>query len=137
VWCLFAGTCYGIQNIFAKLAYEKGLAVNRFIFIRFAVMFICSFTFGKLRGISFDLRQYDRKIIGVIFFRSSLSLISKSCQYAAISYIPLALSSTISFTTGPIFAAIFAFCLIKEKLSKTEIVTIVLGILGTTMLTMP
>ena len=79
VWCLFAGVCYGIQNIFAKLAYDRGLLVTRFIFIRFLVMFSCSFVFGKLRGINFDLRQYDRKIIGIIFFRSSLSLISKSC----------------------------------------------------------
>jgi drug/metabolite transporter (DMT)-like permease len=100
-------------------------------------MFTCSYVFGKLRGISFDLRQYDAKIIGIIFFRSFLSLISKSCQYAAIAYIPLALSSTISFTTGPIFAAIFAFVLIREKLSVTEFVTILLGILGTTILTMP
>jgi hypothetical protein len=79
VWCLLAGVCYGIQNIFAKLAYDRGLLVTRFIYIRFLVMFVGSYTFGKLKGINFDLRQYDRKVIAVIFFRSTLSLVSKSC----------------------------------------------------------
>jgi drug/metabolite transporter (DMT)-like permease len=51
--------------------------------------------------------------------------------------IPLSLSSTISFNTGPIFAAILAFILIGENLSNIEILVILFSIIGTTMLTMP
>jgi len=73
----------------------------------------------------------------IVIFRSVLNLISKTMQYSAIALIPLALSSTISFTTGPIFAALLAWVLIREHLSPIEMVVIILGILGTTMLTMP
>lgn len=73
----------------------------------------------------------------IVLGRSILSLFSKSMQYAAISYIPLSMSSCISFTTGPIFAAIFAFIMIREKLTLGEIVPILFGILGTMMITMP
>jgi drug/metabolite transporter (DMT)-like permease len=64
-------------------------------------------------------------------------MISKSMQYAAISLIPLTLSSCISFTTGPIFSALIAFILIKEKLTRPEMIAIALGICGTAMLTVP
>lgn len=64
-------------------------------------------------------------------------MISKSMQYAAISYIPLTIASCISFTTGPIFSAIIAFGLIREKLTVIEIFAVGLGIVGTAMLTMP
>lgn len=138
VWCVFAGFCYGTMNVFAKLAYKKGLLVTRFTLIRFFTLFLMSYIFGKaVRGMNFDLRKYDKKILLVVFGRSCLSLASKSMQYAAISYIPLSMSSCISFTSGPIFAAILAFVLIREKLRLNEIFPILLGILGTCMITMP
>jgi len=51
--------------------------------------------------------------------------------------IPLALSSTIQFTSGPVIGAIMAFILIKEKLSQQEWIAVLLGIIGTTLITMP
>ena len=50
---------------------------------------------------------------------------------------PLALSSTISFTTGPIFAALLAYIIIRERLTIVEMGVIGFGILGTTLITMP
>jgi drug/metabolite transporter (DMT)-like permease len=47
------------------------------------------------------------------------------------------MSSCVSFTTGPIFAAVLAFVMIREKLKCNEIVPILLGIIGTCMITMP
>ena len=137
VWCLIAGLFYGTQNVFAKLAYERGLQVPTFILMRHLVLLVGAYCFGKLRGISFDLRIYPRESIKLVFKRAFLNMISKSMQYAAISYIPLTLSSCISFTTGPIFSAIIAFLLIKEKLARSELVAIAIGISGTAMLTMP
>ena len=126
------------MNVFAKLAYERGMIISRFVMMRFGVLLIASYLFGKIvRKTNFDLRKYDRKSICFVFSRSCLSLVSKVMQYSAISYIPLSMSSCISFTTGPIFAAILSFILIREKLTLTEILCIVFGIIGTMMLTMP
>ena len=138
IWCVMAGLCYGTMNVFAKLAYSKGMLVSRFVMLRFAVLAIASYLFGKLvRKTDFNLTVYEPRVIGVVFLRSALSLLSKTMQYAAISYIPLSLSSCISFTTGPIFAGLLAFVLIREKLSISEVVAILSGIVGTMMLTMP
>lgn len=138
IWCVIAGLCYGTMNVFAKLAYSKGMLVSRFVMLRFAVLAFASYIFGKLvRKTDFNLTVYDPRIIGVVFLRSALSLLSKTMQYAAISYIPLSLSSCISFTTGPIFAGLLAFVLIREKLSVSEVVAILSGMAGTMMLTMP
>ena len=99
---------------------------------------VFSYIFGRVvRKTSFDLRKYKKKVVVLIFLRAALSLVSKVMQYAAISYIPLSLSSCISFTTGPIFAAILAYILIREGLNWSEIVPILFGITGTMMITMP
>ena len=138
LWCVFAGLCYGTMNVFAKLAYERGMIISRFVMMRFFVLLIASYTFGKIvRKTDFDLRKYNRKSICIVFFRSTLSLFSKVLQYSAIAYIPLSVSSCISFTTGPIFAALLSFVLIREKLTLSEILSILCGIIGTMMLTMP
>ena len=106
---------------------------------RHLVLAIGSYIIGKciLKADFRVWKAYPLDILKLIIFRSILNTISKTCQYAAISYIPLALSSTISFTTGPIFAAILAFIIIKERLSPIECGAVTLGILGTTLLTMP
>jgi drug/metabolite transporter (DMT)-like permease len=138
VWCVLAGLCYGTMNVFAKLAYNNGMIVSRFILTRFIILFVMSYIFGKfVRGTNFDLRKYDKKVLMIVFGRSCLSLLSKTMQYSAISYIPLSMSSCISFTTGPIFAAILAFVMIREKLKFNEILPIIFGIVGTCMITMP
>jgi len=80
VWCIFAGLGYGSMNVFAKLAYGEGMLVSRFIILRFAVMAIASYLFGKfVRKTDFDLREYPRSSLGWVFFRSVLVLGSKSC----------------------------------------------------------
>jgi drug/metabolite transporter (DMT)-like permease len=120
------------------LAYEQGINVSRVLFFRFFTLFSASYIFGRfVRKIDFNLLKYDRNVILIIVFRSLLSMCSKSMQYSAISYIPLSLSSVISFTTGPIFAGILAFVLIGEKLSIVEATTIFFGICGTILITMP
>jgi hypothetical protein len=76
---MIAGLCYGTMNVFAKLAYNKGLIVTRFILIRFVVLLVMSYSFGRMfRGTNFDLRNYDKKILAAVFGRSCLSLVSKS-----------------------------------------------------------
>lgn len=137
VWCLIASMGYGSMNVFAKLGYERGLQVPTFIFIRHLVLLIGSYTAGKCRGINFDLRIYPKDSMRLLSKRVLIGLFSKSMQYAAISYIPLTLSSCISFTTGPIIAALLAFFIIGERLTIGETSAIIFGILGTAMLTMP
>lgn len=123
--------------MFAKLAYKRGLSVSKFIFIRHLVLTMGSFTFGKIRGYNLNIFSYDPEIVMLVFLRAGFGLISKTCQYAAISFIPLTLSSCISFTTGPIFAAILAFAVLGERLSVMESISVASGVIGTSMLTMP
>ena len=126
------------MNVLAKTGYENGLQISRYFLIRHIVLVVCSYTFGKFqRGTNFDLRNYDFSVIKLIAFRCVLSTISKALQFSAIKLIPLALSSTISFTTGPFFGAALAFMLIREKLSRLETLCIIGGACGTVMLTMP
>jgi hypothetical protein len=47
VWCAFAGLLFGCNNIFFKLAFQKGALVTRSIIARHLVMAICSFFTAK------------------------------------------------------------------------------------------
>ena len=73
----------------------------------------------------------------MILFRCLLNTISKAMQFSAIQFIPLALNSIITFTTGPFFGAALAFLLIGERLSRFETWCIIGGVYGILMLTMP
>ena len=78
VWCIFAGLCYGTMNIFAKMAYNKGLIVSRFVIMRSGVLGVCSYVYGRIfRNVNFDLSIYEFKLILMVFGRSTLSMISK------------------------------------------------------------
>lgn len=124
------------MNIFAKLAYNDGLAVSRFITMRFLVLTIGSYVFGRFfRKTDFSLGKIKSKKL--IVARALITILAKALQYTSILYIPLSLSSCISFAAGPIIAYIIAFMLIREKLSASEFIPIVCGILGTAMITMP
>jgi drug/metabolite transporter (DMT)-like permease len=102
------------------------------------MLFFCAYIKGKLvNNINFDLRTHNKEGVKMVCLRAVLSNISKLLQYGAISFIPLTLSSCTSFTTGPIFSAILAWILIREKLNCVEVTVITCGIIGTSMLTMP
>lgn len=77
-WCLIAGLGFGTQNVFAKLAYQRGLQVPTFILIRHFVLLVGAYLGGKLRNINFDLRAYPRESIKLVFKRSFLGMMSKS-----------------------------------------------------------
>lgn len=138
VWCMIAGLCYGCLNIFAKLGFEHGLVVSRLLLMRHGITLIGSFTWGTLvRGVDFNLTKYPRKAMSIVFFRSFLAMISKYMQYSSIAFIPLSMSSTVSFTTGPIFGAVIAWFAITEFVNYRQFIAILFGILGTIMITMP
>lgn len=138
IWCLLAGVCYGLLNLFAKLAFDEGFSVAHFMLLRHVSQIFYSFGFGKyVRGCNFNPSAYGMEVYLVLLLRSALNFASKLCQFSAIAFIPLALSSIIHFMTGPLIAAIIAFILIREKLSVVEGITIALGVLGTVILTMP
>jgi len=80
-------------------------------------MAIGSFLTAKCIQKTSVFSSYNSSNTIFIFLRSFVSCLSKCCQYGAVALIPLALSSTIQFTTGPVIGAIMAFILIKEKLS--------------------
>lgn len=138
IWCLLAGVCYGLLNLFAKLSFEAGMKVPHFILWRHVYQALFSSSFGMaVRGVSFNLFNYSSEVNKVLIGRSLINTISKSMQFASIAYIPLSLSSTISFTTGPMFAAVLAFIVIGERLDCLDVTTISFGVLGTVVLSMP
>jgi len=57
MWCIFAGLCYGTMNVLAKLAYEDGMILSRLVLMRFFLLGLLSYSFGKIvRKDNFDFR---------------------------------------------------------------------------------
>ena len=79
VWCLLAGLCYGLLNLFAKLSFEAGMSVPHFILWRHVYQALFSSSFGTLvRGVDFNLFNYPREVNSVLIGRSLVNLVSKS-----------------------------------------------------------
>ena len=77
VWCVLAGLCYGTQNVFAKLAFKRGLSVTRFTMIRHLMLTIGSVICGKIRGVNLDPRRYAPFLVAVLLVRAVLGMLSK------------------------------------------------------------
>lgn len=138
IWCVVAGIGYGVTNIFNKEAYERGLSVAQFLFLRHIVLLVGSMLLGHFcRGVNFDLRVYERDHLKIPFYRSILAIFAKLMAYSSVAMIPLTMSSCIQFVTAPMFAALVALICICEKLSCADTASVAVSLLGVLMVTMP
>ena len=138
VWCVIAGACYGLMQIFSKQAYERGLSVAQFLLIRHLCLLFFSYSIGRFcMKINFDMRQYSVEQLRIPMIQAVLALFAKIMAYQGIFMIPLTVSSCIYFTSAPVFAGLLGLMCICERLNLRETLTIALSIVATLMVTMP
>ena len=131
LWMLFASLNFALLNTLVKFL-SKDFHLTQIIFFRsfFAVVFILPWIlnngFKSLKTNSYRLQ----------LSRSLLALIAMYLWFYSISNIPLAKATAINFT-APVFGAIFAIYLLKERIKKKRFFAIVLSFLGALIIIRP
>ncbi len=131
LWMLFASFNFALLNTLVKhLSNDYNL--SQIIFFRsfFAIIFIFPWLLNS------GLSSLKTKSIKLQLGRSAVALAAMYLWFYAISKIPLAEATAINFT-APIFGAICAIVLLKERIKKRRFIAIILSIIGALIIIKP
>ncbi len=127
-----AGTL-ATMAMLVKLASEKGVHLAELIFWRQALTFIAIAAILWATG---RLAQTKTKRMGAHVRRAVAGLTGMFCVYGAVTLLPLAEATAISFTT-PFFAVMISVILFGETVGKYRWGAVILGFAGVLVIVQP
>ena len=110
IWMLLASVNFALLNTLVKYLSED-FNLSQIIFFRSFFAIICIFPFIIKSG----FHSLKTNSIKLQVIRCTLAVLAMYLWFYSISKIPLAEATSINFT-APIFGAIFAIFLLKEKI---------------------
>jgi len=130
LYMLFASFCFAVMLGFAKELSNYMDPLQVVFFRNIIGVAILMLTFFKLPINQIGGRPF------LLFFRGLMGFMALVGFFYNVAHIPLA--DAITFTrTSPIFAAIFAFLLLKEKIGIREVAALVIGFTGIVFIIRP
>jgi len=130
LWMLVAAFFFAIMGTLVKIGGET-FSSPELVFYRsfFGLVFI--FVLARRQNL-----QLKTPVLGKQLTRSILGFVSLVMFFYAISQLPLATAITLNYTS-PLFMAMFAPFMLRERPRPILIVAIILGFLGVTLLLKP
>lgn len=128
-----AAFCWGITFVWYKVAFESGYRPYEVVFLRLLLASVILLVFMVFQKGSFKMERRDlRQMIAVAFFEPFLYFIGEAngMQYVSSSV------GSIIIATIPIVAAIGAWIVLRERLSKLVFGGIILSCLGVVVMTL-
>lgn len=128
-----AAFCWGITFVWYKVAFDGGYRPYEIVFLRLLLASAVLLIFMSFQKGSFKLEPRDLlQMIGVAFFEPFLYFVGEAngMQYVSSSV------GSIIIATIPIVAAVGAWIVLKEKLSKLVVGGILLSCMGVVIMTL-
>ncbi|WP_273485203.1 DMT family transporter, partial [Desulforamulus ruminis] len=130
VLVLLSAVFFGIMPIFALYAYEGGASVNTLLLMRFSIATVLFFLYILIKREAFAIKAKHFLflfILGGIFYT-----LQSLFYFSSVQYIPASLAVLI-FYTYPIYVVLLSYWVDKEKLNRQIIFSILLSIIGLSM----
>lgn len=128
---VLSALCFALMNMFVKLSGDIP-AIQKSFFRNLVAVFIALSILLK-SGYGFRI---EKKNIGLLLWRSLCGTIGIIANFYAVDHLLLADASIIQ-KVGPFFVIIFSFFLLKEKVTKTQLISIVIAFIGTMFVVKP
>lgn len=128
---VLSALCFALMNMFVKLSGDIP-AIQKSFFRNLVAVFIALSILLK-SGYGFRI---DKKNIGLLLWRSLCGTIGIIANFYAVDHLLLADASIIQ-KVGPFFVIIFSFFLLKEKVTKTQLISIIIAFIGTMFVVKP
>ncbi len=131
IWMLLASINFALLNTLVKYL-SSDFHLSQIIFFRsfFAVIFIFPWVINS------GLHSLKINSIKLQSIRCTLAVLAMYLWFYSISQIPLAEATAINFT-APIFGAVFAIFLLKEKIKFRRIIAIFISLIGALIIIRP
>ena len=126
---LIAAASFGAAAPVAKIVYTSGITPNFMLALRFliAALFLWGYIFLNRNKINFILNK--RQLFTMIVIGGLVYFLTTIFYYNAITFIPVSLHVMI-FYTYPFMVSIFSFFVLKEKISKIQVFSLMLDFIG-------
>lgn len=124
---VISAACFALMPIFAVFAYQGKASMATILFLRFALAAGLLFIYlvWKKQSLFIDLRA----LFNLILIGGVLYTLQSSLYFASVKYIAVSLQALL-FYTYPIFVAILATVVYKEKISSGLLLSISISLLG-------
>ena len=130
VVALFSAFCFAGMAVFVRLAAAR-LPHSEVIFFRNFISLLLLLPLALRQNVSFRTGHFRLHLL-----RTAAGLSAMALYFYAISNLPLAGAVLLNYTS-PIFVAIFAGLWLKERLSHSRLLAVVIGVLGVLCLFQP
>lgn len=118
---------FGLLPIFAIFAYREGANVATLLFLRFTCAALLLFAYLRLKGERLSLTSRQ---CGLLFLLGGVLYSAQAfCYFASVELIPASLTALLLYTY-PIFVALLAGVVDKERLSRAELLAITVSLTG-------
>lgn len=124
MFIIISALCFAVMNLFVKLSGDLP-AIQKSFFRNFIAAFI-ALAILKKSGVGFHI---EKKNIPILLLRAILGTIGIIANFYAVDHLLLSDASIIQ-KLAPFFVIIFSFLLLKEKVSKQQILSIIIAFIG-------
>jgi drug/metabolite transporter (DMT)-like permease len=130
---LGAATAFAFMAAMIKLGYEAGVATPELVFYRFAFGLPPLLIWIAWSG-NFGAWRTQRPVAHLL--RAGLGLATMVLAFSALSYLPLAEATTISFA-APLFSVVLSALILKEDVGKHRWSAVAAGLIGVLIVMRP
>ena len=124
MFIIISALCFAAMNLFVKLSGDLP-AIQKSFFRNFIAAFI-ALAILKKSGVGFHI---EKKNVPLLLLRAILGTIGIIANFYAVDHLLLSDASIIQ-KLAPFFVIIFSFLLLKEKVSKQQILSIIIAFIG-------
>ena len=124
MFIVISALCFAVMNLFVKLSGDLP-AIQMSFFRNFIAAFI-ALAILKKSGVGFHI---EKKNVPLLLLRAILGTIGIIANFYAVDHLLLSDASIIQ-KLAPFFVIIFSFLLLKEKVSKQQILSIIIAFIG-------
>lgn len=125
---------FALMNLFSRLA--GPLPATQKAWFRNLIVFVVALAVFINKSRKTGLAKVSRKGFIVLIIRAGVGLIGLIANFYAVDNLPLS-DATILAKLAPFFAIIFSYFLLKEKISKVQIITLLMAFFGAVLVVRP
>lgn len=131
IMIIIAALCFAVMNMFVKLSGDLP-SIQKSFFRNLVAVFI-AFSILKKSGVGFHI---EKKNTGLLLVRSICGTIGIIANFYAVDHLLLSDASIIQ-KLSPFFVIIFSFFLLKEHVTKKQVLSIIIAFIGTLFVVKP
>lgn len=118
---------FGLMTIFASFGYDSGVNVTTLLFLRFAIASLCFFAYLFFKTKKWSIMK--RQLLSLLLLGGILYTLQSSLYFSSVQYISKSLAALLLYLY-PVFVAVLAFIVNKERLSLKSLISILISLAG-------